>query len=487
MYVKVSTSSSMRRDSNSHRASQAHASPTHIRAAAGSPACGSMQAHLARDTKPYSSHVWSAFIATGHAWPGVDASRAATCWYQMDRHRCPWAIVVSAELRFDLPSRARQHLCNTARQGLPIRPPSARGIGAARTAVCVPSKLHLLMGYKVPEVKSKHFQKYVDQMPSCESKVYAITGTTTGMGFHAMKVLTLKGAHVLALNRPSERSTSACQQARDQCSADESAGRVTEVSCDLQSFEAVRAAGAEVLSVLEGKGLDALVCNAGVMAMPDKATVDGYDVQMQTNHLSHFLLASLLFPSLQTAASVSGSARIVGHSSAARKRPRTPCNGKYYGKSGGDLGGDQAMVPRWERYHQSKLANVLFSGALKDQLEERGITNILCVTAVPGLAASNLQATTAEHGGGMGLQMLMRFAQSAEDGTLPLLECITSADMQSGDMVTPGNNGPISWMFGDAVVGWPKKKEVEKLCNDEASKKTLWEESEKAVGPFFAA
>eukprot|EP00892_Ulva_mutabilis_P002896 jgi/Ulvmu1/12607/UM092_0038.1 len=275
------------------------------------------------------------------------------------------------------------------------------------------------MGYDIPKVKSKHFDKYVAQMTSCESNVYAITGTTTGMGFNAMKVLFSKGAHVMALNRPSERSTTACQTVRDECS--ESNGKITEISCDLQSFESVRAAGAEVLSQLGDTGLNALVCNAGVMALPDKATGDGYDVQMQTNHLSHFLLASSVFPALQKAAEVSGSARIVGHSSGSRKWPARP--------------------------------------AMPNKLEERGITNILCVTAVPGLAASNLQATTAEHGGGMGLQMLMRFAQSAEDGTLPLLECITMA-------------------------GWPKKKAVEKLCKDEEGKKILWEESEKAVGPF---
>ena len=41
---------------------------------------------------------------------------------------------------------------------------------------------------------------------------------------------------------------------------------------------------------------DVLVNNAGVMALPDVVTDDGYDVQMQTNHLSHFLLTSLLWP-----------------------------------------------------------------------------------------------------------------------------------------------------------------------------------------------
>lgn len=83
------------------------------------------------------------------------------------------------------------------------------------------------------------------------------------MGFYAMKTLVLKGAHVLALNRPSDRAKTACQEVEQACSEAGAAGKVTQVSCDLQSFKSVRAAGAEVLSVLDGTGLDALVCNAG--------------------------------------------------------------------------------------------------------------------------------------------------------------------------------------------------------------------------------
>eukprot|EP00892_Ulva_mutabilis_P002671 jgi/Ulvmu1/12404/UM009_0051.1 len=219
------------------------------------------------------------------------------------------------------------------------------------------------MSYNVPNATSKHFDKYVAQMPSCQSCVYAITGTTTGMGFHAMKVLVSKGAHVMALNRPSERATTACRKVREHCGGSD--GRITEVPCDLQSFESVRAAGLEVITQLGGTGLDALVCNAGVMALPDRATVDGYDVQMQTNHLSHFLLTSILYPALKTAADRSGSARVVCHSSARRKAPCTPCDARYYGKNGGNLGGDETIMAPWKRYQQSKLANVLFAGALK--------------------------------------------------------------------------------------------------------------------------
>lgn len=85
-----------------------------------------------------------------------------------------------------------------------------------------------------------------------------------GMGFHAMKTLVLKGAHVLALNRPSERATTACEQVEQECAEKAGTGKITQVTCDLQSFEQVRTAGAQVLSSLDGSGLDALICNAGM-------------------------------------------------------------------------------------------------------------------------------------------------------------------------------------------------------------------------------
>ena len=87
--------------------------------------------------------------------------------------------------------------------------------------------------------------------------------------------------------------------------------------------------------------------------MRDTRTGDGFDQQMQTNHLSHFLLTSLLMPSLERAAGARGQARVVNHSSGARSHPKTPLTAKYLDKcDAGTLGGD-GIGPRYERYHQS--------------------------------------------------------------------------------------------------------------------------------------
>ena len=142
-----------------------------------------------------------------------------------------------------------------------------------------------------------------------------------------------------------------------------------QIPCDLQDLESVRKAAEEVKSKYP-QGLNVLCNNAGVMALKDEATKDGFDVQMQTNHLSHFLLTKQLYPLLETAANRDGEARIVNHSSIARRgRALDP---KYFGKNGGNLGGNGSSMifggARWVRYQQTKLANLVFTYALHEKL-----------------------------------------------------------------------------------------------------------------------
>ncbi len=104
------------------------------------------------------------------------------------------------------------------------------------------------------------------------------------------------------LNRHSSRS----QEAEAKLRAEKTKLRTTTttaivaVDCDLQSFDSVANAArvVEACAAAYG-GLDGLVANAGVMGVPDTRTKDGFDVQIQTNHLSHFLLTMLLMPSLE--------------------------------------------------------------------------------------------------------------------------------------------------------------------------------------------
>ena len=222
------------------------------------------------------------------------------------------------------------------------------------------------------------------------------------------------------------------------------------------------------------------------MALPDNVTADGYEQQMQTNHLSHFLLTSLLMPALERAA---GQSRVVNHSSGARKLPATPLAAKNLKKgTAGSFGGNSSTA-RYERYHQTKLANVVFTEVLQDRLDASK-ADVIVTVAHPGATASSLQTNTSASGAGWlhdtFLTYMMRFvAQSAEDGTMPLLQCVCSEGVKARAFYGAGNKGVVGQVMGDGVTGPPQLVATEPLCTNTDSKKMLWELSEQACGSFF--
>lgn len=320
-------------------------------------------------------------------------------------------------------------------------------------------------------VESKWFGEFEKTLPDLKGKVIAVTGCTSGTGLVCAMTCAKKGAHVILLNRESERSKNAYEKIKE-CGG---GGKVTNIACDLQSFESVKSAAEALKKSVES--LDVLCNNAGVMALEDKATGDGYDVQMQTNYLSHYLLTKECIPLLKKAAEKNGEARVVNHSSGARIYPGTDLDEKYYGKNGGDLGGNGSAMffgnrARWERYHQTKLANAVFTVALAEAFKN---TKLKAACAAPGLSSTNLQVTSSQQGG-MESTWIMRFAQSAEDGTMPLLQCCVGADVQNGDLWEPNGR---AHMTGPAA-----KHDFEPICTKPEAVQTLLKASEAACGPL---
>jgi NAD(P)-dependent dehydrogenase (short-subunit alcohol dehydrogenase family) len=296
----------------------------------------------------------------------------------------------------------------------------------------------------------------------------AITGTTSGTGFVLARELGRLGAEVLLLNRASSRAEAALARLQEAVPG----ARFVPITCDLQDFASVRAAAAAVAA--RSDTLDILCNNAGVMALPDRATGDGYDVQMQTNVISHFLLTRELMPLLRN----SSDARVVSHTSMARLGP--DLEARYFGQNGGDLGGDGTAEdnarfsgPRWARYHQTKLANCAFTYELQRRVEAAGLTQIKFALAHPGLAATNLQVTTSETGGMSMGGGFMSQAQSAEDGALGILRGCADPDLRSGDFF-----GPAGW------TGFPDRLPPEDSLSSAHNRRTNWEGCEAAVGAF---
>ena len=325
------------------------------------------------------------------------------------------------------------------------------------------------MSNRKPPV-TKHYTELVKTFPSMQGKTVMITGSTSGMGLILAETCGSLGARVVMLNRASERAEKALKSLTGK-GIDASL-----VACDLLDFASVRATGATLRAEFGDSGCDVLCNNAGIMGTPDRATVDGFDEQMQANHLSHFLLTHEIWPLLEKAAGLRGEARVVNHSSGARNRPSRPLMAKYLEPNGGNLGGDGFPgFDKWVRYQQSKLANLMFTYALDEHAKQRDGNRVKILCAHPGPADSGLQSKTTRAGGDRWLDRYilwstLKIAQSVEDGTCGIARCSCAPGVESGSFYGPDPKTRI----GPALLLAPERNpDAEKL---------LWEKSLQATG-----
>jgi NAD(P)-dependent dehydrogenase (short-subunit alcohol dehydrogenase family) len=312
---------------------------------------------------------------------------------------------------------------------------------------------------------SSKYSKFEKTLPDVSGKVFAITGTTSGTGFVAAETVAKHNGVVLLLNRPSSRSEESLKKLR----AAVPEGQFIPIDCDLQDFSSVRKACAQIKE--KYTSLYCLSNNAGIMATLDEITNDGYDKQMQTNHLSHFLLTKELFPLLRESSKEQGDARIVQHSSMGRHGTTSNIfDGKFLEKKEKDgmLGGDDENAsfgqgPEWQRYYQTKLANSVFCQALHDKLgasenKDDDHKNILSLAAHPGISATNL----ADH---LKPSMLVKLlmipfgliaSQSPEDGAMGLLKAM----MDQKENVMGGNLYGPKFTRGYAIAAEKKDHET---------------------------
>ncbi len=204
-------------------------------------------------------------------------------------------------------------------------------------------------------------------------KTFVVTGGNSGIGLTTVGQLARQGAHVvLACRRPAEG-----ERARAEFVAAGVGGVIEVMELDLANLASVRSfAGAFVAG---HKSLHGLVNNAGVMNTPAGKTKDGFETQLGTNHLGHFLLTELLLGVLQTSAP----ARVVNVSSCFHD----VANGRKGAIDFDDLHFEQRKYDGWEAYAQSKLANVLHARELAARMAGTGVT---AVSVHPGWVRTNL-------------------------------------------------------------------------------------------------
>lgn len=197
-------------------------------------------------------------------------------------------------------------------------------------------------------------------------KTALVTGVTSGLGLETMRVLAMRGAHVIGTGRTLERAKDVC---------DGIPGRVTPVALELTNFPSIVAC-ANTVRALEVP-VDIVVCNAGVMALPTLQQSYGLENQFVINHLGHFLLVNRLMDHVQAAPQ----GRVVVVSSSALKWAAPE------GIEWDNLSGERDYSPN-RAYGQSKLANNLFSLALSQRFAGTPTTSN-CLN--PGAVLTELQ------------------------------------------------------------------------------------------------
>ena len=285
-------------------------------------------------------------------------------------------------------------------------------------------------------------------------KTFVITGGNSGIGWEAGRMLAEHGAHVILACRNADKAKDAVASIEKTAAK---GAKVEAMSLDLASLSSVERFAGELSGKVER--LDALLNNAGLMALPYGKTADGFETQLGVNHLGHFALTGRLLPLLKK----TPGARVVSVSSQAHRM----------GKMNWDDLMSERRYEKWTAYGQSKLANLLFTFELGRRLKKAG-DGIVVTAAHPGYSATNLQHKGPEMEGSklQGMFMSMGkgiFAQTASMGALPTLRAALDPAALSGDYFGPGG------IF--EIAGYPVKVGTSARARDEASGKQLWERS----------
>lgn len=283
-----------------------------------------------------------------------------------------------------------------------------------------------------------------DDIPAQHGRTVVITGANGGLGAAATRALAQAGARVLLACRDLDKARAV---------ADSLVGRTEVHHLDLADLSSIRAFAATAPDEI-----DVLINNAGVMAVPKRRTVDGFEQQIGINHLGHFALTGLLINRI--------SDRVVTVSSGLHRAGRIRF----------DLNWQQGRYDRWRAYGQSKLANLLFAYELQRRLRAAGRTT-LSVAAHPGYADTGLQGRTETFQDRISAITDKLFAQSPEMGALPILYAATAPDLPEGCFIGP--DGPFE------MRGYPKIVQSSKASHDTASAANLWNTSESLTGVTF--
>ncbi|HEY2222793.1 SDR family oxidoreductase [Actinomycetospora sp.] len=281
-------------------------------------------------------------------------------------------------------------------------------------------------------------------VPDLTGRTAVVTGANSGTGKEAAARLAGAGARVVLAVRTPEKGEAARGEIRGRAPGAELEVR----RLDLADLASVRDFADGMLG--DGRPLDLLVNNAGVMAVPDQhLTVDGFELQMASNALGPFALTVRLLPLLLA----TPGARVATMSSGAA----------YLGR----IDPARLAVPRRyspvRAYGASKLADLLITRHLAHLADERG-WDLRSTAAHPGYTQTNLQAA----GPGLGRERPRRFQPRFVEAMLPSQQVDTGAEPLLVAATDPAAGNGSYWgpdgRFG--LVGEPGRARLPRAARD---------------------
>jgi NAD(P)-dependent dehydrogenase (short-subunit alcohol dehydrogenase family) len=298
-----------------------------------------------------------------------------------------------------------------------------------------------------------------DDIPDQLGRVAVVTGANGGLGLETAREVARKGAVVVMGVRNQEKA----ERAVADIEAEIPDARLELRELDLASLASVKAFAER--AVREHPVIDLLVNNAGVMAIPQGSTDDGFEMQFGTNHLGHFALTAHLMPALVH----TPGARIVTVTSTARHAATK--------LDPDDLNMEEKYSPSGA-YGRSKIANMNFALELNERLERSGAPAGSLV-AHPGYSNTDLLAHSVRARGGSSQRFIAQTVQwvgmSPAKGALPQLRAATDPQARGGELYAPRW---VNW-------GAPVRRPVTGLRNRPDDMQILWSVSEDAIGIEF--
>jgi NAD(P)-dependent dehydrogenase (short-subunit alcohol dehydrogenase family) len=297
-------------------------------------------------------------------------------------------------------------------------------------------------------------------IPSQAGKTFVVTGGNAGIGYFISEQLAAAGGQVIIACRSAARADAAIAAIH----ARTPEAQLEHVTLDLSSLESVRAAAA----ALEGRRIDAIIENAGSI-MPSKqreTTVDGNEMMFGTNHLGHFLLTALLYPTLQA----TPGSRVITMGSGATRLTKAHLD---------DLQSSAKFAP-FAAYGQSKHATQSFGFELDRRLRAAR-SSVTALVAHPG---SGIDSLSPERPGviepsasGRVLASIFSFVGGGKDrAAWSAVRAATDPDAVGGQYWGPRGN----------FSGLPVLQKPVASSSSPAFGAALWSATEKLVGQAFS-